>query len=149
MTIHDIPSFNITSSLRLSLEWAHENCSIADYIFFITDETFVNPYLLHDYIMHNMNPNEVYIDGLTRHTSLPVRKYNREGFVSKVLYPDMIFPPFTEFSNGALLSRKVIVDPFFYTYLSISLPVLAKELKFSAHNFSAFVKTFYLSIQAK
>ncbi|XP_075243054.1 uncharacterized protein LOC142337595 isoform X2 [Convolutriloba macropyga] len=110
MTIHDIPSFNITSSLRLSLEWAHENCSIADYIFFITDETFVNPYLLHDYIMHNMNPNEVYIDGLTRHTSLPVRKYNREGFVSKVLYPDMIFPPFTEFSNGALLSRKTMLS---------------------------------------
>ena len=138
MTIHDIPSFNITSSLRLALEWANENCSAADLVLFVSDETFVNPFLLLDYLVYHLGmgkggtagahpgtmrqqkkgrdeaaaaeQQDVFIDGLVRHTNLPVRKYNRDGFVSKMLYPDMIFPPYVEFANGALLSRKVCFE---------------------------------------
>ena len=114
MTIHDIPSFNVTSSFRLGIEWANDNCSIADYVMFVADDTFVNPFLLSDYIFNHLeySKTDVYVDGLIRHTSLPVRKYNREGFVSKVLYPDMIFPPYAEFANGAILPKAVSVTRF-------------------------------------
>ena len=108
MSLHDNPSFNVTSSIRLAIDWANENCSDASYVIFLSSSSFLNPYLLVDYIQKSaITPDILLIDGSIKHTSLPVRKFNRPGFVSKVIYPELIFPPFAEFASGAILTKKV------------------------------------------
>ena len=117
---------NLTLKTLMGLEWAGRFCPTAKYIMKTDDDMFVN---VTNVLRLTRQPNlDKVVFGACRHVAYPIRDVRKKAYVSKLSYPEDLYPGYCS-GTGYVMSGRVASD---IVRISPSVPYLHLEDVYTA-----------------